>query len=210
MRHGGARRRPAQLLELWDYEGCPHCRRVREGLSELDLDWVCHPSARGSALRSDTPDHRGRKWFPYLRDPNTGAAMRESEDILDYLHDTYGAGRPQAARLIAPLDRVGSWAATAIRPRGVFTRHGARAQPPERLELYQYEGCPYSRKVRERLHALCLEFVVRNVAKRSAGRPALVARGGTMQVPFLVDPNQGVALYESDDIIAYLDAVYAR
>ena len=37
-------------------------------------------------------------------DPNTGVSMKESEAILDYLHDTYGAGRPHSHRLTARLD----------------------------------------------------------------------------------------------------------
>lgn len=183
---------------------------MREGLSELDLDWLCHPTPRGSGLRDDTPSWDGRQSFPFLRDPNTGAEMKASEAILDYLHDTYGAGRPHSARLTRPFDRAGAALATALRPKGGRTRYGDRVQPAQRLELHQYEGCPYSRKVRERLHELCLEFVVRNVAKGSPARAALVARGGKMQVPFLVDPNGAVALYESDDILDYLDAVYAR
>jgi glutathione S-transferase len=35
-----------------------------------------------------------------------------------------------------------------------------------------------------------------------------VERGGKMQVPFLVDPNTDSAMYESDDIVAYLEAQY--
>lgn len=42
----------------------------------------------------------------------------------------------------------------------------------------------------------------------SRRRPELVALGGKMQVPYLVDPNTGVAMYESDDIVAYLRKTY--
>ena len=31
-----------------------------------------------------------------------------------------------------------------------------------------------------------------------------------MQVPYLVDPNSGVEMFESADIVAYLEAHYAR
>ncbi|MCB9592910.1 MAG: glutathione S-transferase N-terminal domain-containing protein [Sandaracinaceae bacterium] len=210
MRHGGARRQPEQLLELWDFEGCPYCRKVREALSELDLDWVCHPAARGSGHRRDTPDWGGRKSYPHLVDPNTGVSMKESEAILDYLHDTYGAGRPHSHRLTARLDTVGSIVASAIRPRGLRTRYGDRMQPRERLVLYQSEGCPYCRKVRERLSELDLAFEVRNVPYRGRRRPELRERGGKAQVPYFVDPNTGAEMYESDDIVAYLDAVYAK
>ena len=39
-------------------------------------------------------------------------------------------------------------------------------------------------------------------------RDELVRRGGKMQVPYLVDPNTGREMYESDTITAYLDAEY--
>ena len=29
--------RPARLLELYEFEGCPFCRKVRDALTELDL-----------------------------------------------------------------------------------------------------------------------------------------------------------------------------
>ena len=59
------------------------------------------------------------------------------------------------------------------------------------------------------LSELDLEHVVRNVPKGSPKRAALVERGGKMQVPYLIDPNTDRALYESDDIVAYLEAQYA-
>ena len=31
-------KQPAQLLQLYEFEGCPHCRLVRDALTELDLD----------------------------------------------------------------------------------------------------------------------------------------------------------------------------
>ena len=33
-----AAQRPPALFELYEYEGCPYCRLVREALTELDLD----------------------------------------------------------------------------------------------------------------------------------------------------------------------------
>ncbi len=34
---------PGHLLELYEFEGCPYCRKVREVLCELDLDYLVHP-----------------------------------------------------------------------------------------------------------------------------------------------------------------------
>ena len=44
---------PGRLLELWDFEACPYCRKVREVLSELDLDYRVHPVAQGSGRRAE-------------------------------------------------------------------------------------------------------------------------------------------------------------
>src|SRR3989442_3916839 len=54
---------PPKLLELYDFEGCPYCRKVREVLSELDLDYLEHPVARGArgARSSSNPAARCRR-----------------------------------------------------------------------------------------------------------------------------------------------------
>jgi glutathione S-transferase len=41
-------------------------------------------------------------------------------------------------------------------------------------------------------------------------RATLLAQKGQVQVPFLIDPNQGIELLESKDILAYLDKTYAQ
>src|SRR5580693_945085 len=42
-----ARRRPEKLLELYEFEACPFCRRVREALSEFDIDAHVRPCPKG-------------------------------------------------------------------------------------------------------------------------------------------------------------------
>lgn len=82
------------------------------------------------------------------------------------------------------------------------------------LELYQAEGCSYSRKVRETMTDLGLSYVVHN--PRTAGgdvrneqsHEELLAVGGDDQIPFLVDHEQGERLYESDDIVDHLETHY--
>ncbi|MGE0791391.1 MAG: glutathione S-transferase N-terminal domain-containing protein [Sandaracinaceae bacterium] len=200
--------RPEQLLELYEFEACPYCRKVREAMNELDLDYVCHPTARGSNNREHTPDFVGRKYFPYLVDPNTGVAMKESEDIVRYLHERYGKGPPSR---IAPVATFGSALSSALRPRGRVARPSAasRVQPAQRLVLYQFEACPFCRKVREVLNELNLDHEVKTAAKGSAKRPGLRERGGKEQFPYLIDPNTGTEMYESDAIIGYLERTYA-
>jgi glutathione S-transferase len=199
--------KPEQLLEMYEFEACPYCRKVREVLSELDLEYVSRVVPRGSPKRAELRARGGKVQVPYLIDPNTGVEMYESEDIIDYLHDAYGSGRAGAWRLLSPLNTVASGIAGAIRPFGGRTK-SAREQPEALLELYNFEASPYCRKVREVLNELDLDHHVRNVAKRSRRRPELVELGGKMRVPYLVDPNTDTAMYESDDIIAYLRRTY--
>lgn len=203
--------RPARPLELFEFERCPFCRKVREVLTELDLQYIARTCAKGAEeKRADVEVSGGERKFPYLRDPNTGVAMYESEEIITYLADTYGPGRSKLERGLAPVRTGTASAASLLRRRGHRVRPGLerRAQPAERPVLYNMEGSPYCRKVRETLNELNLDYVVQNVGKESARRAELIERGGNMQVPYLVDANTGTALYESDDIIAYLESTY--
>ena len=202
---------PPKLLELWDFEACPYCRKVREVLSELDLDYVEHPVARGSANRAALVALGGKMQAPYLVDPNTGTARYESADIIAYLNARYGAGRRAGWRLPVPgfLDDVDSMLASAVRlGRGARCRATGARSALQPLTLYNMEGSPYCRKVREALSELDLAYVVRNLPKGSPKRAELVERGGKMQVPYLVDPNTGREMYESNDIVRYLHAEY--
>jgi glutathione S-transferase len=204
-------RQPEQVLELYEFENCPYCRKARESLSELDLEYISRSSARGSRKREQTPTIRGRKYFPYLVDANTGHSMPESEDIIEYLYKTYGGGSPPLPRWLSPVNSVGSGLASGWRVgRGRKVKAGleGREQPKELLVLYNFEASPYCRKVREVLNELNLDCHIKNVAKRSPRRSELIKRGGKMQVPYLIDPNTNTEMYESDDIIAYLEKTY--
>lgn len=92
---------------------------------------------------------------------------------------------------------------------GMFKASGARAMPPRLLELYSAEGCPACRRVRRTLTELDLDFVHRSCPRgESETRRTLAARGGKVQLPYLVDPNTGTELYESRDIVTYLQRTY--
>lgn len=83
------------------------------------------------------------------------------------------------------------------------------------LELYQAEGCGYSKKVREKLTELGVSYVIHN-PRTAAGdtrneltHEALITVGEDDQIPFLVDQQRGVTTYESDDIVEYLKEHYS-
>ncbi len=85
-------------------------------------------------------------------------------------------------------------------------RAGALRSPPRlTLVLYEFEACPFCRRVREAIGEIGLEVEIRPCPKGGTRfRPESVARGGKAQFPYLVDANTGRALYESADIAAYL------
>jgi glutathione S-transferase len=150
----------------------------------------------------------GKAQFPYLVDPNTGKALYESDDIVRHLFGEYGDGKVPALLAAGPLTDAGAMLASALRPgRGVRYR---RARAPEQpLELWSFEASPFCRIVRETLSSLELPYRLHNVAKGSPRRAAFVERSGRMLVPYLADPNTGVEMFESGDIVAYLERTYA-
>jgi glutathione S-transferase len=201
--------RPGRPLELFDVEACPFCRKAREALSVLDLDAVVYPCPKGGPrFRPEAVRRGGKEQFPYLVDPNGGQAMYESDDIVRHLFATYGAGAPPALLRLGPLTDLDSGLASAFRP-GLGMRYRLARQPEQLLELWSFEASPYCRIVRETLCELELPYLLHNVAKGSPKRDAFVARSGKMMVPYLVDPNTGTEMFESADIVRYLDSTYA-
>ena len=69
------------------------------------------------------------------------------------------------------------------------------------LVLYKAGWCPYCAKVLRFMEAEGIELPLRDIDDPQVAEE-LIAIGGKRQVPCLV--IDGVALYESDDIIAYL------
>jgi glutathione S-transferase len=202
-------RAPEKLLELYEFESCPFCRRVREALSVMDLDAAIFPCPPGGTrFRSEVVRRGGKAQFPFLIDPNTDRWMYESADIVRYLATTYGDGTIPLTQRLGPLDTLRSTLTSLPRLGQVRARPSKLPEKP--LELWSFEASPFSRIVRERLSSLELPYVLHNVAKRSRRRDAFVARSGRMMVPFLVDPNTDTAMFESADIVRYLDETYAR
>lgn len=82
-------------------------------------------------------------------------------------------------------------------------------RPSTLLVLYDFEACPFCRRVREALTRLALPVSIRPCPKGGRRfRDELLALGGKEQVPFLVDPDRGLRLYESKIIVASLEAAY--
>lgn len=201
--------RPEQRLELYDFEACPFCRKVREALSVLDLEALILPCPRGGTrFRPKVKEMGGKTMFPYLVDPGADLRTYESDDIIRHLFRSYGASSPPVGLRLGPLTALSSSVASLAR-----ARHGLRARPSRApakpLELWSFEASPYCRLAREVLCELEIPYVLHNVAKNSPSREAFVARSGRMMVPYLADPNTGAEMHESGDILLYLEQTYA-
>ena len=200
--------RPQKPLELYEFESCPYCRKVREVLTALDLAAVIYPCPKGGTrFRSGMRERGGKEQFPYLVDPNTGTAMYESSDIVRHLFTEYGTGSVPWLYSGGPFFDGTSMLASAWRL-GAGVRASESTAPALLLELWSFEASPYCRIVRETLCSMEIPYLLHNVGKNSPSREAFVERSGKMQVPFLVDPNTDVEMFESADIVRYLHATY--
>jgi len=202
--------RPEKPLELYEFEACPYCRKVREALTMLDLEAMIYPCPKnGPRFRKQVVAKGGKAQFPYLVDPNTGEAMYESADIVAYLYETYGDGPVPIWISLGPLTTLGASLASAFRL-GLGREYRPARAPKKPLELYSFEISPYCRIAREALCTLEIPYLLHNVGKKSPSRAAFEKRSGKMMVPYLVDPNTGTEMFESADIVAYLERTYAK
>lgn len=80
------------------------------------------------------------------------------------------------------------------------------------LALYQYEACPFCVKVRRTIKRNSLKIELKDAKNDQAIRQQLLDGGGTVKVPCLRIEKQGEVtwMYESNDIIAYLEQEIAR
>ena len=202
--------RPEQPLELYEFEACPYCRKVREALTMLDLEAMIYPCPKnGPRFRKQVVAKSGKAQFPYLVDPNTGEAMYESDDIIAYLYESYGDGRAPFYLSLGPLTTLGASFASAFRF-GLGQGYRRARAPKKPLELYSFEISPYCRIAREALCTLEIPYLLHNVGKNSPSRPAFEKRSGKVMVPYLVDTNTDTEMFESAEIVDYLNQTYAK
>jgi len=228
---------PAKPLKLYEFEGSPFCRRVREAITLLNLDVEIYPCPKGGQkYRQIVKEKGGKLQFPFLIDENTGDQLFESQDIIHHLFKYYGkTGKTPAKYSHYPKIPVPEFAGTLLNmARGVWVDKKIvdRAAPEQLLELWSFEASPYSRIVRATLTELEIPYILHNVPKErwqdmgpavlrlKPGKYEPLAGGkrekmlsemqGKMQVPYLVDPNTGVKLFESAQIVKYLKKQYGK
>lgn len=224
-----AKVKPEKLLKLYEFEACPHCRLVREALTELDLDAEIYPCPkRGERFRKEAEELGGKAQFPFLVDPNTDTKMYESFDIIKYLFETYGQRSVPLKWQLQPIHTFSSSLVSATRL-GVGKQKKASTPPNALLELYSFESSPYARPVRETLCELEIPYILRGCGRTQLGewllppvrdmlnihpdsklynRIKLQELAGRMSIPYLIDPNHDVAMFEAADIVEYLMLTY--
>lgn len=76
------------------------------------------------------------------------------------------------------------------------------------LTLFVKTGCSYCAKVLAVVQELGLTIEEKNIVDDTVAEE-LLSHGGKRQVPYLLDSDRDVAMYESDDIVAYLREHYS-
>jgi carotenoid cleavage dioxygenase-like enzyme len=198
-------REPKQpSLVLYDIEDDESCRAVREVLSILDVSYVCKPCPLGSRkYREELAEIQqvavGNETVPFLLDAEGSLSFHTVHDIIQYLYLKY-LDR-SAPELVTSLLEVNS--------NGPSSCHAVLTHAPKApLILWGYEASPFCALVRRALCELELPYICLPCARGSPRRTLFVRHRGAFQVPYLEDPNSGVSLYESSEIVHYLNVTY--
>lgn len=238
---------PEQALVLYEHEACPYSRRVREVMTLLNLDFESRPSPhKGHVYRDELKELAGKAQVPFLLDENfaegyEGNKILDSQAIIDHLFANYSKKgfTPDKYQRQSKKDQASlanKAASVASMMRGVKADHPkmnqARGKPEQPLHLYGFEASPFCRLVREKLSELEVGYINHNVAREqiqdigafgfylTPGEYQPIKGGkrdrlmneeikGKLLFPYLVDPNTDIKMYESKDIIDYLEANYA-
>jgi len=78
------------------------------------------------------------------------------------------------------------------------------------LFLYVKEGCPFCEKVLRYAEKHRIYIEQKDIYKEKKNLEELLRIGGKRQVPFLVDEDKGVSMYESSEIVEYLRKNYVE
>jgi glutathione S-transferase len=80
----------------------------------------------------------------------------------------------------------------------------------EPLTVYRLQACPFCERVVRRLHELDIDYESRFIEPMHAERNVVKRISGKRTVPAIDDPNTGVTMSESANIVEYLDGTYGN
>jgi glutaredoxin len=112
-------------------------------------------------------------------------------------------------QLVARDDTRYAYAASANQQ---IEESGVYRPPLEPIILYEFEACPFCRKVREACSMLSLPITFRPTPKNGRRfRPEIKDKyGASASFPFMDDRNTLVTMFESQNILEYLFRVYGN
>lgn len=77
------------------------------------------------------------------------------------------------------------------------------------IKLYTRTGCPFCIKTLQVINDLGVDYQELEISNED-NLKSLLELGGKQQVPFLVDEEKNISMYESGDIIEYLNQNYKK
>ena len=77
---------------LYRLQACPFCERVVRALDEHGVDYESRFVEPLHSERDVVKRVSGSRTVPVLTDPETGATLTESENIVEYVETHYGDG----------------------------------------------------------------------------------------------------------------------
>jgi glutathione S-transferase len=80
-------------LALYQFHGCPFCRRVRDAAERLGLDLELRDTLASALYAREIEEATGRQTVPVLRIEEPDGRVRwlpESADIVAYLQERFG------------------------------------------------------------------------------------------------------------------------
>ena len=130
------------------------------------------------------------------------STLRVTREVVGAFSSALVDGRTTLRR---KLELVGGFTASGLRLAAGMTVKQLGPRPDKPLVLWDFERCPYSRLVREAASALDLDAEIRPCPRGGTRfRPELDGGG----VPRLFDPNAGVTVTGSREIVGHLYARY--
>lgn len=78
------------------------------------------------------------------------------------------------------------------------------------ITLYTKSTCPFCHKVKNYLDDKGIAYEEKDIYENDENLDELMEQGGKRQVPYMVDSERGVSMYESEDIIAYVREYFGK
>ncbi|MBO4246438.1 glutaredoxin [Halomicrobium sp. IBSBa] len=76
-------------ITLYQLDGCPYCESVAERLADLDVEYDSVWVDALHSQRNEVKRVSGQRGVPVLVDEDRGVTMAESEQILEFVEQSY-------------------------------------------------------------------------------------------------------------------------